>query len=344
MKAMQLTGICQMTEQSTPLSLTELPIPRPAPEEVLLKVSMCAVCHTELDEIEGRTPPPRYPVVPGHQVIGSVVDAGCNAKRFQIGARLGVAWIFSACGNCGYCTTGLENLCTQFSATGRDANGGYAEYMTVHQDFAFSIPDSLRDEAAAPLLCAGAIGYRSLRLSGIRDGQTLGLTGFGASAHLVLKMLQVTHPSSEVYVFARNAEERRYALELGAGWAGNTDDTPPRKLAAIIDTTPVWHTLLRALEHLEANGRLVINAIRKEDTDKQVMAEIDYPRHLWLEKDIKSVANVTRKDVADFLQLADQLNLQAEVQLYPLTGANQALCELKFQRVRGAKVLQIGSA
>ncbi len=343
MKAMQITTCGELRENSQPLSAVTLPVPVPGPRQVLIRVSVCAVCHTELDEIEGRAPPPVLPVTPGHQVVGTVAAAGEEVERFVIGDRVGVAWIFSACGECGFCRQGLENLCGDFRATGRDANGGYAEYMVVHENFAHAIPESLSDEAAAPLLCAGAIGYRSMNLAAISNGQPLGLTGFGASAHLVLKMVRNRYSETPVYVFARSARERAYAVELGAVWAGDTNDRPPCELAAIIDTTPVWKTILRALECLQANGRLVINAIRKEDGDKGCLAELDYSRHLWLEKEIKSVANITRRDVAEFLRLAAELDLQPEVSCYRLEDANQALRDLKFRHVRGAKVLKIGA-
>ncbi|MBV1904607.1 MAG: zinc-dependent alcohol dehydrogenase family protein [Pseudomonadales bacterium] len=342
MKAMQMMAACQLTPNSEALLLSELPVPKPGPYELLVKVAVCGVCHTELDEIEGRAPPRYYPIVPGHQVVGGVAETGSNVTKFSLGKRVGIAWIYSACGACDDCLQGFENLCEAFQATGRDVNGGYAEYMLVNENFALAIPDNLSSEVAAPLLCAGAIGYRSMKLAGIQDGQPLGLTGFGASAHLVLKMVRNVYPNTEVYVFARNAEERQFALELGAVWSGVTEDVPPCKLAAIIDTTPVWKTLVHALTHLQPNGRLVINAIRKEDKDKDYLLNLDYPTQLWLEKEIKSVANVTRRDVEEFLQLADRLNLLPEVQIYPLEEANRALCDLKFKRVKGAKILVIG--
>ena len=232
-------------------------------------------------------------------------------------------------------------MCPEFKATGRDANGGYAEYMTVPADFAFRIPDSFTDSEAAPLLCAGAIGYRSLRLTTIEDGQNLGLTGFGASAHLVLKMARHRYPNSQVFVFARSEKEQAFALELGAAWAGATEDTSPEQLAAIIDTTPVWKPIVEAMRNLEPEGRLVINAIRKEEIDKECLLRLDYANHLWSEKEIKSVANVARRDVSEFLQLADEMGIKPEVQEFPLEEANTALIELKTRRIRGAKVLRI---
>ncbi|HZW34681.1 MAG TPA: alcohol dehydrogenase catalytic domain-containing protein, partial [Isosphaeraceae bacterium] len=295
----------------------------------------------ELDEIEGRTPPPRLPIVLGHQVVGRVAAKGAGSGAFQLGDRVGIAWIFSADGTCAFCRSGAENLCEQFRATGRDAHGGYAERMTVPEAFAHRIPDIFSDAEAAPLLCAGAIGYRSLRLTGLRDGQNLGLTGFGASAHLVLKMVRHRYPHSRVFVFARAETERAFARELGAAWAGDTAEQPPERLHSIIDTTPAWTPIVKALENLEAGGRLVINAIRKEDADKAALLHLDYPAHLWREKEIKSVANVTRADVREFLQLAAEMPIKPDVQEYALEDANQALAELRSKDVRGAKVLRI---
>jgi propanol-preferring alcohol dehydrogenase len=340
MKAMVLAQLAKMADNPQPLAWVELPDPVPGEREVLIKVSVCGVCHTELDEIEGRTPPPNLPVVPGHQVVGSIAAVGKQVSAFKAGDRVGVAWIFSACGECKFCRAGKENLCPDFCATGRDANGGYAEYMTAPDRFVYPIPAAFNDAEAAPLLCAGAIGYRSLRLAGLMDGGRLGLTGFGASGHLVLKMARYRFPRSEIYVFARSAEERRFALARGAVWAGESDSLAPHKLDAIIDTTPAWAPIVSALANLEAGGRLVINAIRKED-DKRSLLAIDYAAHLWREKEIKSVANITRRDVEEFLELAADMRLTPEVQLYPLEEANRALAELKAGRIRGAKVLQV---
>lgn len=340
MKAMVLTELCALEKNPTPLELTELPDPVPAEGEILVQVAACGVCHTELDEIEGRMPPPHLPVVPGHQVIGRVVETGRDANFFGIGERVGIAWIYSACGTCAFCRAGKENLCPSFQATGRDVNGGYAQYMTVPEGFAYRIPQVFGDGEAAPLLCAGAIGYRSLRLTGLRDGQNLGLTGFGASGHLVLKMARHRFPRTKVYVFARNAEERAFSLELGATWTGETVAESPEKLDCIIDTTPAWEPVVAALENLAAGGRLIINAIRKEERDKDALMRLDYPRHLWLEKEIKSVANVSRRDVSEFLTLAAEMGIKPEIQEYALAEANTALVELKTKRVRGAKVLR----
>ncbi|MCS6906886.1 MAG: alcohol dehydrogenase catalytic domain-containing protein, partial [Anaerolineales bacterium] len=262
MKVWVIDHIQTIGEGSAPLRLVELPIPVPKQDEVLIQVEACGVCHTELDEIEGRTPPSRLPMVPGHQVVGRVVEKGKEAKRFQIGERVGVAWIYEACGRCKYCSRGEENLCAEFKGTGRDAHGGYAEYMVVRESFAYAIPEQLDPYTAAPLLCAGAIGYRSLRLSGIENGSRLGLCGFGASNHLVLLISRAIYPHSEIFVFSRSPEEREFALRLGAAWAGAIEDHPPQLLDAVIDTTPVWKPVLEALRHLSPGGRLVINAIR----------------------------------------------------------------------------------
>lgn len=340
MKAMVLNALCNLRDNPAPLTLTELPVPVPGEHELLIKVSACGVCHTELDEIEGRAPPPSLPVVLGHQVVGHIVAVGSEVGNTKIGDRVGVAWIFSACGVCKFCRTGRENLCGAFAATGRDANGGYAEYMSVAEQFVYPIPDVFTDLQAAPLLCAGAIGYRSLGQTGLVDGQRLGLTGFGASGHLVLKMARHRYPGSDVYVFARSAEERAFALELGAAWAGDTLERAPDKLDCIIDTTPAWQPVVEALANLEPGGRLVINAIRKEG-DKQSLLALDYPQHLWQEKEIKSVANITRADVSEFLSLAAEMRLESEVQVFELEQANQALQELKAGKIRGAKVLKI---
>ena len=341
MKAMVLSEICDLHTDRTPLDLIDMPEPEPGESDLVVKVSACGVCHTELDEIEGRTPPPSFPVIPGHQVVGRVIAAGSEVDKHAEGDRVGIAWIYSACGTCSLCRSGEENLCEHFQATGRDVNGGYAQYMRVPQDFAFKIPDVFTDFQAAPLLCAGAIGYRSFRLTGLQNGKSLGLTGFGASGHLVLKMVRHKYPDTEVYVFARSEKEREFARELGAVWAGDTEDASPRKLHAIIDTTPAWKPVVEALRNLRSGGRLVINAIRKEDADKASMLQIDYPRHLWLEKEIKSVANVARRDVNEFLQIAAEIPFKPEVQIYNLDEANIALMELKERKIRGAKVLRI---
>ncbi len=344
MKAMLLKKTCDLSQDQSPLEAAELPCPSPAENEILVRIRCCGVCHTELDEIEGRTPPPYFPVVPGHQVIGVVADRGRDAKRFRSGDRVGIAWIYEACGKCEYCQNGMENLCAAFKATGRDVNGGYAEFMTVPEKFAFVIPPVFADAEAAPLLCAGAIGYRSLQLTNLKNGQTLGLSGFGASGHLVLMMCKNLFPDSAIVVFARSPDERSFALSLKAHWAGAFGDTPPLQPHAIIDTTPAWNPIVESLRLLKPGGRLVINAIRKEETDKDKLLHLDYPAHLWMEKEIKSVANITRRDVEEFLALAARIPIRPEVEQYPLADANRALLDLKHRHVRGAKVLMIDTS
>jgi len=341
MRAMQITEITRVDQNPQPLKKVELPVPRLGEGEILIQIAACSVCHTELDEIEGRTPPPILPVIPGHQVVGKIVEKGPQVNKGQIGERVGVAWIYSACGKCAYCLSGNENLCADFCATGRDADGGYAQYMVARQDFVYPIPGIFSDAEAAPLLCAGAIGYRSLKLANLVDGQNLGLTGFGASAHLVLKMVQKRYPKTKVFVYSRSPQEQQFALELGAAWAGATEDQAPDKMHSIIDTTPAWKPVVEALRELAPGGRLVINAIRKEEFDKETLLKLDYSRHLWMEKEIKSVANVARSDVREFLKLAAEIPIKPEVQLFELEDANHALVELKNRQIRGAKVLMM---
>lgn len=341
MKAWLLEKTGPIQADSRPLRMVELPDPMPGEDQVLIRVAACGVCHTELDEIEGRTPPACLPMVLGHQVVGQVVAIGDRVSESVVGDRVGVAWIFSACGHCPHCAAGRENLCPDFLATGRDRFGGYAELMVAEAAFVHRIPDSISDMEAAPLLCAGAIGYRSLQLTGLVDGQSLGLTGFGGSAHLVLKLVQQRMPSSRIHVFARSERERSFARQLGAFWAGDTHDKAPALLDAIIDTTPAWLPIVQALENLVPGGRLVVNAIRKEPRDQAELLKLDYARHLWLEKQIQSVANVTRQDVREFLRLAADAALKPQTQIFSMAEANQALVELKHQSVTGAKVLRI---
>ncbi|MCG6942458.1 MAG: zinc-dependent alcohol dehydrogenase family protein [Thiohalocapsa sp.] len=335
MRAMVIDRIVSLADDEAPLASVELPDPEPGPGEVRIRVSACGVCHTELDEIEGRTAPPRLPVVPGHEIVGRVDKIGKSATRFAVGDRVGVGWIHASSGEPD------ENLSPDFEATGRDVDGGYAEYMTVPETYAYPIPEVFSDAEAAPLLCAGGVGYRALRLTGLEDGQRLGLTGFGGSAHIVLQILRQTHPNSEVYVFARDADAREFALELGAVWAGDTTDRSPKPVHAIIDTTPAWKPVVEAMANLVPGGRLVINAIRKEAGDKDYLQHLSYRKHLWLEKEIKTVANVTHQDIAEFLPIAAEVPLRPQVETYRLEEANRALLELKRGPVRGAKVLLI---
>ena len=336
MRAMELRETGSIDANPEALHLAERSIPEPGEGELLVAVSVCGVCHTELDEIEGRTPPPRLPVIPGHEIVGTVAATGPGCRRYSGGERVGIGWIHSSDGDTD------ENLSDAFRATGRDVDGGYAEYVVVPEGYTYPIPEVFSDAEAAPLLCAGGVGYRSLMLAELEDGDVLGLTGFGGSGHLVLQLAKHLYPSSPVYVFARSEKERAFALELGADWAGDTADAPPIAPHAIIDTTPAWKPVLAALECLRPGGRLVINAIRKETGDRELMATIRYEDHLWMEKELKSVANVTHHDLEAFLPIAAEIPLRVEVELYALEDANEALAALRSGHIRGAKVLQIG--
>lgn len=335
MRAMILEQTAPLERNPEPLVLVDIPQPEPGPAEILIEVSTCGVCHTELDEIEGRLKPSRMPVIPGHQVVGRVAARGRDVTRFALGERVGVGWIHSSSGS------ENENLSPEFRATGKDVNGGYAEFMVVGENYAYRIPDVFDDVTAAPLLCAGGVGYRSLRLSGLRDGASLGLTGFGGSGHLVLQLVQYMFPASPIHVFARNEKERQFARSLGAYWIGDTKERPPQLLDAIIDTTPAWLPVLEGLRNLKPGGRLVINAIRKESADRGLLAEIDYAEHLWMEKELKTVANVTAADIREFLAVAAAIPLRPAVDTYPLEAANRALQDLQHGGLRGAKVLVV---
>jgi propanol-preferring alcohol dehydrogenase len=333
MRAMVLERLGAMTVHPDPLVPRRLPVPSPGHGSVLVRVLACGVCHTELDEIEGRTPPPRLPVVPGHEVVGRVEVLGEAARRHRVGDRVGIGWIHSSSGGAD------ENLSPAFRATGRDVDGGYAEYMTVPEAYAHPIPAAFTDVDAAPLLCAGAIGHRALRLTGLVDGDALGLTGFGASAHLVLQLARHLYPHSTVAVFARDTEARAFARVLGADWVGETGARAPWPLRAIIDTTPAWKPLVDALANLAPGGRLVVNAIRKEEGDKAELLTLSYREHLWLEREIKTVANITGRDIAEFLDLAARIPIRPAVTTYALDDANRALRELRQGGGKGAKVL-----
>ncbi len=332
MKAQVLTQTGPV--ENRPLKLVDLPVPEPKTGEILVKVAACGVCHTELDEIEGRLSP-KLPVILGHEIVGRVAKLGKGVISYKIGDRVGIAWIHSACGKCEFCKSGRENLCPEFKGTGCDANGGYAEYTVVNENFAYPIPERFTDSQAAPLLCAGAIGYRDLQLSGIKPGQTLGLFGFGASAHIVLQMAK--YQSNEIYVFTRGEEHRRLAKELGAIWTGSAQDNPPHKVDCAVDFTPAGETVPDALRVLKKGGRLVIAVIRK----RTPVPAMDYASLLWDEKEIKSVANITRRDAEEFLPLAAKIPIIPEVQEFSLEDANEALILLKQGKIRGAAVLRI---
>jgi alcohol dehydrogenase, propanol-preferring len=354
MKAMILREICEIkvegrTQQregvpikTEPLELVNLPVPEPGPKEIIFKVFVCGVCRTELDQIEGRISPPKLPIIPGHQPVGKVSNLGASVTRFKIGDRVGATWLYSSCGQCKFCLKGEENLCEQFQGTGCHANGGYAEYMGISEDFAHRIPNVLTDfTCIAPLMCSGVVGYRSLRLSGMEDGKTLGLYGFGSAHHLVIQMVNYLFPNSKKFVISRNSSERQLAKNLGADWAGDIEDKTPEKLDCAIDTTPVWKPTIFALENLVKGGRLVINLIRKEETDKEFLLNLDYTKHLWLEKEIKTVANITRRDAEEFLALATLMKIKPEIQSFELEESNKALIELKSGKSPGSKIIRI---
>ena len=327
---------------AAPLELMNVDPPTVGDGDVLVQVSVCGVCRTDLDLVDGRLIAPRYPVIPGHQVVGRVVASGKAATNAREGDRVGVAWIHSACGICRWCRRGQENLCPAFHATGCDADGGYAELVAAPAAYVHRIPDALDDVQAAPLLCAGAVGWRSLALTNLRDGEALGLVGFGSSAHLVLQLARWRYPASPVYVFARDTKERAFARELGAAWAGDTADETPAAMAAMIDTTPAWKPVVDALLHLEPGGRLVINAIRKGRADQSELLRIDYATHLWMEREVKSVANVTRADVRHMLDAAVTIGLRPTVTEVPFERANDVLAALRAgASVRGASVLRV---
>jgi propanol-preferring alcohol dehydrogenase len=337
MKAMVLDRISSVEEK--PLRLVTLPQPVPGRGQLLVRVSACGVCHTELDEIEGRVAPSRFPMILGHEIVGRVEKSGPAAKRFGKGDRVGIAWINWTCGHCSFCLKGEENLCDTANWTGKDAHGGYAQYTVVSEDFAYPIPERFADIEAAPLLCAGVIGYRALRLSGMEDGRVLGLYGFGASAHIVIQVAKYKYPNARVFVFTRphQREHQDLARKLGADWIGATGDTAPERLNSAIDFTPVGEPVREALRNLEKGGRVVINAIRKAT----LIPELNYTQHLWYEKEVKSVANVTRIDAQEFLPLAAQIPIIPETQEFKLEDANEALILLKEGKMRGAGVLKI---
>jgi propanol-preferring alcohol dehydrogenase len=337
MKAMVLKKISSVEKR--PLELADFPRPVPSSRQILVRVYACGVCHTELDEIEGRVSPSRFPMILGHEIVGRVEGLGQGASKFKKGDKVGIAWIYWACGRCTFCLKGEENLCDTAKWTGKDAHGGYAQYTAVSEDFAYPIPESFTYVKAAPLLCAGVIGYRALRLSEMEDGRVLGLYGFGASAHIVIQVAKYKYPDGKVFVFTRpnQKEHQDLARKLGADWIGATGDTSPEKLNCAIDFTPVGEPVREALRNLEKGGRVVVNAIRKTTP----IPELDYTEHLWYEKEVKSVANVTRKDAQEFLPLAAEIPIVPETQEFKLEEANEALILLKQGRIRGAGVLRM---
>lgn len=335
MKAMVLNKSAPAEER--PLELAELPVPTPSDNEILVKVLVCGACHTDLDEAEGRLTPSKSPIVPGHQVVGTVADKGKGVTKFKTGDRVGITWLYWACDDCDLCRAGAENLCRNAKWTGKDDNGGYAEYMVVSEDFAYRLPEAFSDAQAAPLLCAGVIGYRTVRLAQISDGQTIGLYGFGASAHIVIQIIKYKFPNCPVFVFTKTAEHARLAEQLGAAWTGRSGDVPPRKLNRAMDFTPVGECVRDALAVLDRGGRLIINAIRKQTP----VPPLNYAQYLWLEREIKSVANVTRADAQQFLPLAAQIPIEPTIQKFPLEQANDVLLSIKHSKLRAAAVLTV---
>lgn len=310
----------------------DLPTPEPGPGEVLIEVTACGVCRTDLQLAEGDLEARKLPIVPGHQVVGTVVALGEDVLSWRVGDRAGVAWLSSTCGECRHCAAGRENLCEQARFTGWDRDGGYAGYISARADFAFPLPRGFDDLAAAPLLCGGVIGYRSLKISGISPGGRLGLFGFGASASLALQVAR--HWDCEVYVSTRSEREQARARELGAVWAGRYDEAPPAPLDAAITFAPAGETVVRALEAVDRGGTVAINAIHLDR-----VPEFSYDL-LWLERSIRSVANFTRRDAREFLDLAAAIPIRTAIDVYPLEAANTALRRLAAGQVSGAAVLQ----
>ena len=341
MKALILNKTGEVEENL--LQISDINIPELKSDEILIKISVCGICHTEIDEIEGRRST-ILPIVLGHEIVGEVIKKGKNTNKFIIGDRVGVSWIYSSCKVCGYCVDGFENLCSKFKATGCDENGGYAEFIKISEDYAYKIPDIFSDTETAPLMCAGTIGYRSIRLANIQNGSNVGLFGFGASAHIVIQIIKYKYPDSKVFIFTRNnqPEHKKLAQKLGADWVGVTEENKsPEKLDYVIDFTPVWTPIIWALENMNSRGRLIINAIRKEEIDKKNLLNLDYAKHLWCEKEIKSVANITRRDTEEFLKLASEIKIKPEVTEFQFEEANYALNLLKAGKINGAGVLRI---
>ncbi|MEM4512986.1 MAG: alcohol dehydrogenase catalytic domain-containing protein [Ignisphaera sp.] len=318
-----------------PLVIEEVPEPTINKNQLLIKVSVCGVCYTDIDIIEGRVKC-SIPIIPGHQIVGKIVDIGKEAKNYSIGDRVGVAWIGLTCGNCFYCITDQENLCENFKATGCHINGGYAQYTVAFEDYTYLLPKNVDDEHVAPLLCAGAVGYRALKLLNMVDGLRLGLFGFGSSAHIIIQIARKLYPSSEIYVFTRSIHHQEHARKLGADWVGSPYEDPPRKIDRAIDFTPAGEIIGRTLEVLNRGGKIVINVIRK-----QTPIVLDYVKHMWLEKEVKTVANITRKDVTEFIRIVEKFGVDSHIQRYKFEEVNKALRDLKAAKVVGSPILKI---
>jgi propanol-preferring alcohol dehydrogenase len=320
--------------EDKPLKITDLPVPDPEPGRVLVKVHACGICHTDLHQVEGELPLHKCPVIPGHQIVGTVIETGKNVEKIKTGDRVGMAWLHDTCGKCAHCVNGQENLCSEARFTGYDVDGGYAEYTTVHEDFAYPIPDGFPDLAAAPLLCAGIIGYRSLKLSNIKKGGTLGLYGFGASAHVAIQVAK--YWNCRIFVFSRGEKHRDLGLKLGAEWAGTIDQDPPAKIQSSIIFAPAGSMVPKAMGHLEKGGTLATAGIYMTP-----IPEIEYDSQLYHEKVLRSVANSTRNDGIELLDLAARIPVKTEVTSYPLEEAQKALLDLKEGRINGAAVLEL---
>jgi propanol-preferring alcohol dehydrogenase len=319
--------------ETAPLRPTDVAVPTPGPRHVRLLVRACGVCHTDLHTVEGELDLPKLPLIPGHQIVGVIDEVGTGVTRYRRGDRVGVGWLNSSCGHCDFCREGRENLCPEARFTGLHADGGYAQYATVHEDFAFALPESLDDAHAAPLLCAGVIGYRSLRLSEIHPGGRLGLYGFGASAHLALQV--AGHWACEVFVFSRGDEHRQLAEELGAVWTGLAQDNPPVALDSSVIFAPAGWIVPLALKHLRPGGTLAINAIH-------VSPIPEMPYHLvYGERTLRSVANYTRRDAQESLRLAAEIPVRTEIERFRLDEANEALLRLKRRQIRASAVLDL---
>jgi propanol-preferring alcohol dehydrogenase len=319
--------------EDSPLKERDVEVPVPGNLEVLIRVDACGMCHTDLHVIEGELPPKKSPITPGHQVIGIVERLGPGVSDRTIGERVGVAWLHRACGECAWCRRGDENLCERALFTGYDVDGGYAEYTKAPANFIYSIPGDFTSEEAAPLMCAGIIGYRSLRLSGIKPGERLGLFGFGASAHLAIQVAR--YWACEVFVFSRSEEHRMLATQLGAVWAGSPDDVPPGLLDAAISFAPAGEIIPKALKVLRKGGTLALAGIYMSP-----IPSFDYSL-LYQERKIMSVANSTRRDGNDFLKLAGDIPVKTEIEIFSLGEANRGLQRLKSGKIRGAGVLKI---
>jgi len=318
-----------------PLELRDVPVPQVGPEDILIRVRRCGVCHTDLHIVERELPEARLPLIPGHEVIGTVEKAGEKAGRFKPGQRVGAAWLRSACGTCRFCRSGRENLCESARFNGYHADGGYAEYMAVGEKFAYAVPDGFGDDEAAPLMCAGIVGYRALVLSEVRAGGLLGLYGFGGSAHIQIQLAR--HRGARVFVFTRSAKHQEHARELGAEWVGTARDEPPTKLTNAIIFAPVGSLFLDALRVLDRGGVAVSAGIHMSP-----IPEMDYDRYLYHERKMLSVANATRRDGEELLKVAAEIPARTTVRTFPLEAANEALAELKAGRLDGAAVLKIG--